>query len=137
MPSILFAEVATIRGEVSARDSALAAAEARITELTSRTASKDLEAKLSAAQAEIARLEGLLRAAEARIAQLTHALSDCEAHRRKFEDLEATHSVVRQRLEAARTADEFINRPPSSPSSQQSPGGRGERIRYIPPTGFG
>eukprot|EP00983_Pelagomonas_calceolata_P044131 1139174-Pelagomonas_calceolata.AAC.2 len=60
---------------------------------------------------------------------------------RRFEDLEGCHSSVKQRLEAARASDDLFNRTSQRQQSLQenppaSPARRGEKIRYIPPTGF-
>lgn len=72
------------------------------------------------------------------MAALARQLGDCEAARRKFEDLESTHNTVQRRLQQARANDDRFNAHPAPPPQPDSPSGRkGERIRYIPPTGFG
>uniref|UniRef100_A0A7S3VHP6 Uncharacterized protein n=1 Tax=Dunaliella tertiolecta TaxID=3047 RepID=A0A7S3VHP6_DUNTE len=87
------------------------------------------------------RLGALARDSDMRASKLSRALEECEAHRRRFEDLEGCHSSVKQRLEAARASDDLFNRTSQRQQSLQenppaSPARRGEKIRYIPPTGF-
>ena len=60
------------------------------------------------------------------------------------QDLESAHNSVQRRLSQARANDGMFNSlslrppvPPLEPPQQDSPSRRGERIRYIPPTGFG
>lgn len=57
----------------------------------------------------------------------------------RFEDHEGCHSSVKQRLEAARASDELFNRATQQPTTERNPvpaQRRGEKIRFIPPTGF-
>jgi len=129
---MLLKEVAGIRSQVSSRDAALQQC---------NLDKGKLEAALQAARAEAARLGALARDSDMRASKLSRALEECEAHRRRFEDLEGCHSSVKQRLEAARASDDLFNRTSQRQQSLQenppaSPARRGEKIRYIPPTGF-
>ena len=59
----------------------------------------------------------------------THALPPAPLH----QDLETTHNTISRRLTEAKANDDLFNRQaPPSPESRP-----GERIRHIPPTGFG
>ncbi|KAJ9529693.1 hypothetical protein QJQ45_014458 [Haematococcus lacustris] len=136
----LAAELRTIREEAVARDvtqrQLREERDALQRQLLSHGAREGAAAgELAMLRTEVARLERQLRDAEMRIGQLTRALSDCEAHRRRWEELEGTHSTVKQRLEAARLSDELFNR--QRPTPQPPSGSRAERVRPLPPTGFG
>ena len=68
-----------------------------------------------------------------------HSLPHRSAHalpHRSTQDLETTHNTISRRLTEAKANDDMFNRqaPPSPVSEIHRPG---ERIRHIPPTGFG
>ncbi|KAL6757738.1 hypothetical protein V8C86DRAFT_2615009 [Haematococcus lacustris] len=137
---LLLQELRTIREEAVARDvtqrQLREERDALQRQLLSHGAREGAAAgELAMLRTEVARLERQLRDAEMRIGQLTRALSDCEAHRKRWEELEGTHSTVKQRLEAARLSDELFNR--QRPTPQPPSGSRAERVRPLPPTGFG
>lgn len=84
---------------------------------------------------------------EARVGTLTRQLAECEAGRKLFNDLEATHSSMQRRLAVARASDEIYGRELLGPGAaggveppQQRPrvdsAGRRERERHLPVTGF-
>ncbi|GFH16541.1 WD_REPEATS_REGION domain-containing protein, partial [Haematococcus lacustris] len=109
---LLLQELRTIREEAVARDvtqrQLREERDALQRQLLSHGAREGAAAgELAMLRTEVARLERQLRDAEMRIGQLTRALSDCEAHRKRWEELEGTHSTVKQRLEAARLSDEL------------------------------
>jgi len=127
---MLLEEVGQMRGQVESRDRELADAESERQRVALRLKAADHE--LEHYKAEVARLE-------AQLAALARRLSECEAHRRKYEDLEATHNKIQQRLHDAKAADEHFNSQPSSPARPNRRDGgtpNRERVRYLPPTGF-
>eukprot|EP00798_Chlamydomonas_sp_ICE-L_P010093 gene10093-7988_t len=128
---LLLQEVSKIKSDLEHNDRLLS-------EQASKSGNSDaLRDELEYYKSEVARLQALLQQQDMRIAQLTRQLSDCEAHRRKFE----------RRLAEAKMHDDRYNQardsPPPSPSPPMVPqrsGGsssrRPEKIRYCAPGGF-
>ncbi|GIL95065.1 hypothetical protein Vretimale_1093 [Volvox reticuliferus] len=139
-------EVATIRGQMSAKDSHISQL---MTELS----------RAVATAGEANQLRSQVAVLEARIGTLTRQLSESESGRRLFNELEVTHSSMQRRLAAARASDEIYNSNGGGGGGVGVGGGEGsggggvggdgdasgrgkgggprrERERHLPPTGF-